>query len=629
MLQDIRDNSQGIIAKIIIGLIVAVFALFGVESIIGGLVTSPPVAEVNGEEITEVQLQNSTQNLMNQIGASGQGIDQALVEQLALNQLIEESILRQRAAEANMTVSSDRIDQAILENPQFQVSGRFDTDLAVRTMATQGFSVPMYRGELARGMLLGQLVNAFSSSNFVTDAELQRVAELTRETRDFRFVSIPMGTRTLDTQISDAEIQAYYDNNQEEFREPETVAVSYVTLDQDVIADEIEVPEAQISARYEQELDAFEGASERRAAHILIEVSGDVSEEDALAQAEAARQRLDAGEEFAELALEFSSDTVSAEQGGDIGYTDGSAFPQAIEEALDELALNEVSGPVVTEFGVHLVKLTEAADQQFATFEEARERIERELKSAEVDLLYGERLETLSNLAFESADLQPLSERLGLEIQTSEPTPRTGGSGLFANQQLVSAAWSDQVFLDGNNSDVLELSDTRAVVLRVAEYNEATVPPLAEVRPQIAVLLRAEMEREAVQELGNELLSRVQAGEDVDEFIVEHELEWISREDVSRNATVANREVINTTFSLPIPEGEPERSTLTLPNGTFVLVELTEVTPGSLLALSDEERLAIKNRMADDLGNSDFDAYLGTLRSRADIEQRERFREEF
>ncbi|MEX2470515.1 MAG: SurA N-terminal domain-containing protein [Pseudohongiellaceae bacterium] len=629
MLQDIRDNSQGIIAKIIIGLIVAVFALFGVESIIGGLVTSPPVAEVNGEEITEVQLQNSTQNLMNQIGASGQGIDQALVEQLALNQLIEESILRQRAAEANMTVSSDRIDQAILENPQFQVSGRFDTDLAVRTMATQGFSVPMYRGELARGMLLGQLVNAFSSSNFVTDAELQRVAELTRETRDFRFVSIPMGTRTLDTQISDAEIQAYYDNNQEEFREPETVAVSYVTLDQDVIADEIEVPEAQISARYEQELDAFEGASERRAAHILIEVSGDVSEEDALAQAEAARQRLDAGEEFAELALEFSSDTVSAEQGGDIGYTDGSAFPQAIEEALDELALNEVSGPVVTEFGVHLVKLTEAADQQFATFEEARERIERELKSAEVDLLYGERLETLSNLAFESADLQPLSERLGLEIQTSEPTPRTGGSGLFANQQLVSAAWSDQVFLDGNNSDVLELSDTRAVVLRVAEYNEATVPPLAEVRPQIAVLLRAEMEREAVQELGNELLSRVQAGEDVDEFIVEHELEWISREDVSRNATVANREVINTAFSLPIPEGEPERSTLTLPNGTFVLVELTEVTPGSLLALSDEERLAIKNRMADDLGNSDFDAYLGTLRSRADIEQRERFREEF
>lgn len=629
MLQDIRDNSQGIIAKIIIGLIVAVFALFGVESIIGGLVTSPPVAEVNGEEITEVQLQNSTQNLMNQIGASGQGIDQALVEQLALNQLIEESILRQRAAEANMTVSSDRIDQAILENPQFQVSGRFDTDLAVRTMATQGFSVPMYRGELARGMLLGQLVNAFSSSNFVTDAELQRVAELTRQTRDFRFVSIPMGTRTLDTQISDAEIQAYYDNNQDEFREPETVAVNYVVLDQDVIADEIEVPEAEIRAQYEQELEAFEGASEKRAAHILIEVSGNVSEEDALLQAEAARQRLDAGEEFAALALEFSSDTVSAEQGGDIGYTDGSAFPQPIEEALNELAFNEVSGPVVTEFGVHLVKLTEAANQQFAGFEEARDRIERELKSSEVDLLYGERLETLSNLAFESADLQPLSERLDLGIQASEPFPRTGGSGLFANQQLVSAAWSDQVFLDGNNSDVLELSDTRAVVLRVEEYKEAAVPPLAEVRPQIAVLLRAEMEREAVQELGNELLSRVQAGEGVDEFIVEHELEWNSREDVSRNTVVANREVVNTAFSLPIPEAEPVRSSLTLPNGTFVLVELTAVTPGSLVALSDEERLAIENRMASDLGNSDFEAYLGSLRSRADIEQRERFSEEF
>ena len=167
MLQNIRDNSQGVIAKIIIGLIVAVFALFGVESIIGGLVTSPPVAEVNGEEITEVQLQNSTQSLMNQIGANAQSIDQELVEQLALNQLIEETVLRQAARDAGMAVSEDTVDRAIINTPQFQVSGRFDSDLAVRTLAAQGFSVPAYRADLRQRMLIGQVANAYNGSNFV------------------------------------------------------------------------------------------------------------------------------------------------------------------------------------------------------------------------------------------------------------------------------------------------------------------------------------------------------------------------------------------------------------------------------------------------------------------------------
>ncbi len=618
MLQDIRDNSQGVIAKVIIGLIVAVFALFGVESIIGGFITSPPVAEVNGEEITEAQLQFSTQSLLTSIGA-GADFDQTLLEQVALNQLIEETILKQSANRANMLVSSDRIDRSILENPNFQINGVFDTDLAVRTLASQGYNVPLYRDSLSQSMLLGQIVNAYSNSNFITESELQTIAELSEQTRDFRYVSVTMGTRTLGTPISDEEINAYYEANQDEFVEPETVVVQYVSLSKDSIGGEIIVDEAELLAQYEAEREDFEGGSEKRAAHILWEIGSGQTEAQVIAEAAEVKQRILNGEDFGDLALEFSIDTISAEQGGDIGYTDGSAFPEPVELALTELSLNEISDPVVSEFGVHLIKLTEDAERVFESFEEVSARIERELKSAEVDLIYNERLEDLSNIAFESADLQNLSNELGLEIQESPAIGRQGGPGVLGNPALVAAAFSDEVLLEGNNSDAIEVSDSQAIVLRVLQYNEASVLPIEDVQAEIAVLLRTEMEREAVQELGEQLAIAAQEGGDLEALLAENELQWEEALDTPRGAFNVNREIVGHVFAMPAPDDSPVYSSLTLSNDTFVLVELNDVEPGSLDALAETQREQIENSIKTDLGASDFGSFLASLRDNADI----------
>lgn len=617
MLQDIRDNSQGVIAKVIIGLIVAVFALFGVESIIGGFITSPPVAEVNGEEITEAQLQFSTQNLLTSLG--GADVDQTLLEQVALNQLIEETILQQSADRANMMISSDRLDRSILQNPNFQINGVFNPDLAIRTMASQGYNVPLYRESLAQSMLLGQIVNAYSSSNFITESELETIAELAEQTRDFRYVSVTMGTRTLGTPISDEEIREYYEDNQDEFIQPESVVLRYVSLNKSDIADEITVDEAELRARYEAERSEFEGGSEKRASHILWEVGGGQTEDEVIAEAAAVKQRILDGEDFGELALEYSIDVISAEEGGDIGYTDGTAFPEAVESALESLSLNEISDPVVSEFGVHLVKLTEDAERVFDSFEEVSARIERELKSAEVDLIYNERLEDLSNLAFESADLVALSEQLGLEIQQSEPIGRQGGPGILGNPSLVSAAFSDEVLLEGNNSDAVEVSDSQAIVLRVEQFNEASVLPLEDVEAEIAVLLRTEMERQAVQELGEQLAIAAQEGGDLDALMAENDLEWVEATETARDAFNVNREIVAHVFGMPAPENGPVYSSVTLANDTYVLVELNAVNPGSLDSLPEAERDQIRNSIRTDLGSSDFGSFLVNLRDNADI----------
>lgn len=622
MLQDIRDNSQGVIAKIIIGCIVAIFALFGVDSIMNGFTTSPSVAEINGEEISEAQLQTRTQELLSSIDTNADSADQSLLEQIALGQIIERVVLRQSAQNGSMTISSDRLDRSLIDNPQFQINGVFDADLAVRTMAGQGFSVPLYRESLQQQMLLSQLANAYSSTAFVTETELNRLSGLSAQTRDFRYLSIPMGTRTLDTPISDEEIQNHYETNQSDFSQEETVIVQYVMLDKDIISEQLELDDAEVLAQYETEKNAYEGSAEKRASHILFEIA-DLSEEQALALATAAKQRIDAGEDFAALALELSTDAVSAEEGGDIGYTDGTAFPEAVEAALAALTLNEVSAPVISEFGVHVVKLTEDSADVFQSFEEVAARIETELKSSEAEVLYSERLENLSNLAFETGDLETISEELSMDILLSEAFGRTGASGIFSNQAINTAAFSEEVLLDGNNSEVIELSASQAVVLNVLEFEEASILPLTEVKPEIAVLLRTIMERNAVQELSDQVMNAIENSETLDQLLADNELEWLTGEAVGRADSSVNREILSRVFSLSLSDEElPEYDSLTLSNDTAVVIELNGITAGSIDSLAEAERETMISSAISDLGNSDFQAYMSVLQENADIESR-------
>jgi len=620
MLQDIRDNSQGVIAKVIIGLIVAIFVLFGAESIIGGLTRAPGVAEVNGEDISDFQLQQGIQELINSIGGNAEGIEQSLLEQIAMNQIVEETLLRQSAQAAALSISSERIDRAIIENPNFQVGGRFDPEFAVRTMNSQGFTVTSYREALSRQMLLSQVVNAYSSSGFATQSELQTLAALSAQARDFRYITIPPGTRTLGTPITDEQIATYYEANQARFVRPESVIVDYAVLDKTNIADEVVLEEGAVLAQYELERSTFEGSAEKRASHILFETGPSLSVNQAREAASAAIARLDAGESFEALALELSSDQVSAEEGGDIGFSDGSAFPIEIEEALEGIEVGETVGPVETEFGVHVVKLTEDNSAVFQSFEEVSGRIERDLKAAQVEQLYASVLSDLSNLAFESSDLQRISDELNLSILTSGDFDRAGGGGIFSDPRVLEAAFSGDVMLDGNNSDVIEIGDERAVVLRINSITPEGVLPLEAVEPEIAVELRAQMERDAVAALGDDLATLLEIGGDVEGFLTENQLQWRSETSVRRNQSTVNREIVEAVFALPAPtESDVTRSQLTLGNGTFVLAELISVTEGSFESLAETEKSSMRESVIGDLGSSELRAFIANLRETGDI----------
>jgi len=619
MLQTIRDNSQGVIAKVIIGFIIGVFALFGAESIVGGFLQGNEVASVNGEEITEQELSVSIQNVMASIGSDLNTIDEELIREVALNQLIEDKLLMQAAQDAGMIVSADSLDREIIRNPQFQINGQFDNDLARRTMASQGFTPQTYRQALADRMILGQLANAYAASDFVTESDLERIAALQTQTRDFRYLTIPLGTRTVGEEISESDLQAYYDNNQAMFTVPEQVSVNYVELNKDAIFDEIQIDESEIRAQYEEEVGQAEANIEKRVSHILFDVSG--GEDAAVAEAQAVKDRIDAGEAFEDLAAEVSVDTASGEMGGDIGYTDGTVFPDAVESALVSMEVGDVSDPVVSEFGVHLIKLTELDAADVPTFEESAERIERDLKQTEVDNVYFSRLETLANLAFETFDLQSISDELGLEIQSSNAFGRNGGSSVItSDQRVIDAAFSDEVLNQDLNSDAIELSDTQAVVIHLNEHQPEQVQPFDDVRSEIAVTLRRERERERTAEVGREILAALEAGEDVSDRIAAEGAEWEERLNVQRNQFDLNTEIAENAFSMTEPaSGEVNREGFGLTNGAYSIVELTAVNPGSLSDLSQEQQEQLEGMLLESRGRDVFDALLAQLQQDGDI----------
>lgn len=620
MLQTIRDNSQGVVAKIIIGFIIGIFALFGAESIVGGFLGSNNVASVNGEDITEQELAVSIQNLMASMGANVADFDEELIREVALNQLIEDKLLMQAAQESGMAISDDSVDRQILRTPQFQIGGVFDNEMARRTMAAQGYTPQAYRQLLAESMMMGQLANAYAATSFVTDADLQRIAELQTQTRDFRYLSIPLGNRTLGQAIEPEAIEAYYEQNPEQFTSPEQVSVAYVMLDKDAIFDEVEVDEAAVMARYEADRDAAVADVERRAAHILFDL-GSGSEEEVIARANEVKARIDAGEDFGELAREFSVDEASAAEDGDIGFTDGSVFPQEMESALAALEVGEVSDPVVSEFGVHLLKLTEYDAQDYPPFEEVEERLRRELSQARVDELYFSRLESMANLAFENFDLQAINEELGLEIQQSAFFGREGGSSaVTSDPAVIEAAFSPEVLEEDLNSDLIELGETRAVVIHLAEHRPSALQPLEDVRADIAVELRTQMEEEQARAVGEQILAALQAGESIDSFLQQEPIEWSEREGVRRGQFDINTEIVANVFSMPAPaENESELAGFQLNNGAYVVIELQSVNAGSLDELGEDQRQQLAAAMLENRGRSVFSALLSNLQEAASI----------
>ena len=615
MLQNIRDNSQGWIAKTIIGLIIVLLALTGFEAIFNSVGNQQTAAEVNGEEISLSELSQAVEMQRRQLAQQfGRDFDTSLIDDnllrnAALSDLIDRRLLVQAARESDFALSQAALDQIILQTPEFQENGRFSPARFDQVIRQMGYGRLQFRQMLEEEMLIGQLQAAVAGSGFVTEQQVRDFVRLDKQTRDFALYRIKpdAGSAT----VTDEQVAAYYEQNAQRFMTPEEVVIEYVELKKDSFFDQVDIGEEELKSRYQTEIANL--AEQRRAAHILIESGGD----EALSRIEALRQRLDKGEDFAALAREASEDTGSAADGGDLGFAGPGVYAPEFEAALFALKKGEVSEPVRTEFGWHLIKLLDSQDADVPSFAALKDKLERDLKAEKVEQRFVEAARELENLAFEAADLQQPAQELGLQVRTSEPFGREGGSsGVTANRQVVQQAFGADLLESGANSQALELDAETVMVMRVKEHRQPQRRSLEQVAGEIRATLRGEAAAEAAKQQGEALLASLREGQTP----AAQERSWQVFEAATRSLEGVEPQVLQALFRMPRPEQAPRFAGVALANGDYVLLRLTGVSEPAQVVDANEVRM-YQRFLASRAGQEDFAAYRTRLQRESDIER--------
>jgi len=619
MLQNIRRNAQGTAAKIVVGLIVVSFSIFGLESILlgGG---SNSVAEVNGEQIDAQEVQRAiTAEQRRLINRMGDNFNPALLEESRIRPRVVETIvnrklLTQSALDLDLSISEETIGATIASMEQFQVDGAFSPVRYKQLLSDNGFTPGYFKNTLRSDLLVSQARTGLAGSDFATPGERALNARLINEQRDFRYLSIPRDKVAVDTDIDDAEIERYYQQNQPDFMSEETVDVQYIEVRLEDFREPVD--EQAVSEAYELARHDFEAVTEHSVSHILIEDADSESGEARIAEALA---KIEAGEDFADVAAEYSDDIGSARRGGELGVSRGNAFPEKMESVIAELQPGEVSEPFATDAGTHIVLLTDRRITEEATLEELRPQLEETLQAdaARVELVSV--VEELRDLSFNAENLERPARELGLEVEQINGVARNEDSGLFSNAALREAVFSEEVLVDGHNSEVIELGNNHFVVAHAKQHNLPEVQSIDTVREEIVAAILEQRTREATRQAAEEVLARLRGGTGIDVLAQEFGYEWQVELAAGRRSFSVTPEVLERVFELPAPEAGASSDYVLTAQGDAVVFELARVHPGAYDALSPEEQEQVQNQIGGEYGALVDAAYRAGLRDAAEI----------
>ncbi|MEW8550382.1 MAG: SurA N-terminal domain-containing protein [Candidatus Thiodiazotropha endolucinida] len=625
MLQVIRDKAQGWIAWAIVILISIPFALWGIQSYLG-VGSEPIAATVNGAEINERTLDNQyqrfRQQLREQLGAAyrPEMFDDARMRKEVLNRLIRDELVQQTSNRMGLRAGSNMIQASILSMPTFQKDGRYDQQTYERALRLQGLSPAGFEDRVRRALVAEQLSQAVNAGGFVTPKELNESQRLLKQTRELSYFVVPASDFKLSDELSDDEIKAYYEANQSAFISPEKVKVEYILLDAGTAGGTIEVDEERLRGYYENNQDEFGLPEQRQASHILILAAADADQstvDEAKAKIDALAERVRNGESFEELAKQNSQDPGSAASGGDLGFFGKGIMDPAFESAVYALQEGGVSEPVRTSFGFHLIKLTGIKDGTVKPFEEARTEIEVAYRKFEGERLYFELAEQLADLSYEDpGSLESAASVLELSIQQSDWITREQGAGVFANLKVRTAAYSDDVLKEHNNSELIEIDGTSSLVLRVLDHQESSVLPLDEVKQQITETLQQQKAEQQAQAEAEKRMAEMAAGAPLSDVAESYAVTGPMT--VDRNDRQIPPGLSSALFRTAKPAaGGSSPGTARLAGGDFAVYLLTGVTEGSA---DDKSNLQQQESLRRMLGRDHYEMVLTDLESRADIE---------
>ena len=502
----------------------------------------------------------------------------------------------------------------------FQVDGKFNRSVMAQRLQQINMTPASFDARMRRDLVLSQLPDAVSRSEFATPAELARAVALRDQARAATWIAVPAVKFLGDVRVGAADAEAWYQAHPERFKSEETVTLDYLELTPAALPATTAPPtDAELRELYAQEADRYRQPEQRLARHILIEGQGaDAPRADAIASELVAR--LAKGEDFAKLAKQYSADHGSAAAGGSLGWLERGTLPGPFEDALFAMQRGEVRGPVRSEFGAHVIRLDELRPEQGRPYEQVRDELVQQWQEREAAERFSKAGERFADLVYANADsLAPAAESLGLKVQRVSGVTRTGGAEVAAEQVVRDAAFSVEVLNENRNSAPLELGPERLVVVRIAEHVPAAVRPFAEVRENAADALRDERTAAAAQALAERVAAQLRAGAAPAVVAKQERLPPPATRTLHRDTQDAPVELARALFAAERPGSKPVAGVAVLRNGDRVVFRLEAVEPGDLARLSDAERDQRRGELAREHGVVALTAYAEALKRIAEV----------
>jgi len=627
MLLDLRDgirNSKWL-KYLLVGIICVPFALFGVNSYFNG--GGPDYAAVvNGEKVSLNTFNSAYQNQRAQLqqafgGRIPEGFDAvSMIGNQAMDTVITREVVRQSTIDSGLAISDEDLATQLFEVEAFSIDGRFDKDRYQLQLQSMGVSAAEFENQFKSDLLTQQLRESVISTGFLLTAENEKIRELQAQKRNLSSIVFNVQEKAESIEVVDSDVDAYYDENSERFNNPEKVKVEYLELKIDDLKTTVEVTDEALRGYYDQNKNQWVTPERRDASHILLAVDGDSEKQGKLEEANAILDRINSGESFAELAKEFSDDTGSAENGGSLGEFGEGVMVPAFEESAFSLAEGELSEPVLSDFGYHIILLNKIIAERGQSYDEAKEEVEDQFRINAAETAFFDASELLSNAAYENNDsLQPAAEETGLQIQNSDWIDINSVDGIGQHRQVLAAALSEDVLENGLNSEVLEVAENHTVVLRILEHEEAKPKPLDEVREDILGLIQTERATTELTDLAETVTAELSGGTDPLAVAESHSGTFSDVVAVGRNDSEVDREITRSLFTMakPASGGNGYRTVTTTDGdiGVLIFSGIAESEPADENAES-ETAVAVP-------ANAEFESFVVSLEDEAKVEKNE------
>lgn len=614
MLTKIREKAQGAFAWGILIIICVPFALWGIQNYLD-TGEEAPVASVGDKDFFQRDVNRAYEQYSQNL--QGMTIDEQSLKAQALEKLIKDEVLLQYVHDKGLVTTDDTAREFIQSLPYFQVDGKFDEKRYKTMLNLQKMSSMEFVNRIKNALIMEQFQRSIIDSSFATKYDVESFFKIQNQQRDVNYITVAV--QKLAEQPSDQEIETYYQQHQDLYQIPEQVSVEYIELSLEDMAKTIAVTDDKLKAFYEEQKDQYTTAERRKISHILFAINDKTDEKTALEKALKAKKEL-ANKDFAALAAEVSDDKLTAKTGGDLGLFNAGTMEKPFEDAASALKLGEVSDPVKSAFGYHLIKVTELVPGEVKSFDSVKNEVTKAYQKAQAENAFYEAGETLTEMSYEHPDnLKTVADALGVTIKKSNLFTKDKGDGIADNEKIRSAAFAEEV-LHGNNSTPIELGTDRLVVLRMLEHKAAAARELKDVKQDIVAVLQADKAKQLAVEKAKQIKAKLQAGESIQAIAAENKLQVKTVSGLTRSKDDVPLPLSEAIFKAAKPVGDkPTIFIAELPAGEQVVVNLSKVKEG-VMTEDDKKQLdlATKN-IAKAFGQTEFNALINSLQADADV----------